>query len=1491
LIAQNKAAYILPDIGAPGMNIYIELFAQTDSMGAFGTDGAVSDSSLYLTVANAADHGKIQFSPVYVSWNGRLITAQLFIHPNLKPNAWQWSQGINIPIRLMQNGNAVNTFDFYVVKPCPLGDIRSNSERVLGDGTLGMRSPRGAMIVDSLILADGATYTISKQDPDGDASNGNQAYLPFTLIALGNITGIGTTISVNAKDQDGGIGGGGGGGAFCDAYYEATSPMNVGNERLRGGNGFTGGGIGGLHFTGILSSDGAWSNKGGGIGSGGTDKSSPQDGNAGSSLNGVKGATKRGYESAGGGTGHPFGHSGEGSWADQRDGSYGGGSGEGQDQRGGNAMYADEASQNYRGNGKPHGNSFIVPLAGGSGGASGNPQHSLQGPSGRGGGGGGAISITANNITLKAITANGANGELGEHVSPSDNCKGGFGSGGAIILNSKNNYTIDTICAYNGAKDLGQELFGCSGFARTSGKAITKTQMPACRINTCDMMDTVNIAYRTDDFTITGTTSEAVGDSYLFFKTESGEWQILDTIKGDWAYTFPVTFWEQMVDSICFLYVAKENPTPSSDQYKAIPQYVLSQGAGKIIHLLDGKPWIELVKSYAIDKIVACGDTTLNVKIQDVWNRGESPLIFGESKYSSSLAAQGFELNVKINDTTLEPGDTTSIWLAYNIPSSAKTGTYKDTIQIQHNDSLRPNPWIIYVTFDLERLALEVHPQTLSLGTIYQTAPEQSTNIYVVNNNAIPISFSSITATSTQLTYSFNPTSGTVPPNDSILVQVRYTPIANSDTGEVSDRINVQTDCGITDCFVSAYLTESPVETQEFPTYLGRFPICMDTIQVQQWGNYVNNDTLTFYDMKFFGPDTSIFKCALGKSIPFTLYPSDVLTLEISVNTNGVGYGTKIVYLVLYGRDQRGAITAFQYTITMDVVQPFVINPTPLYLDTVTIDESGSDKTLELTYQPTVAGKVSEAFFKNENSMFSVGGDLVDKTYNYFGQKQNVTIRYDATMVGDHWDTLVIVYASEHCNDTMNVPVFINVKPRTDIQPVIINSIMVRCTEFDNIYDIVLEPIGYDYTVSAASITHLAPYETEHIVSIDYEDIPPFTVKDGQKTTISVRLTTDKETSFGLHKIKAELSVVESRGVTKVYQFEIDVRVDEALSHTPSINYGTVSATDSTAATATITNLSAPNLEIVASKLLNGTNFEVSDNFDNMLMYDSIVEATIRVATDTFGLLTDTLMVEVQYPLCIDTLLIPISADVLEKASANITIIAPEMVVDPRLNYVLPLKLVADDSLELHSVVIDSLVIAYDNSMFLTQSATIGEMNKDVFGVREVIVLTNIRLAPETTDIRWLLPGDTITFTELAGAALLGEYDSTEFTVLSCKMSSLSTTMGIGTITLDNGYLKTIICEEGGNRLLDVAQQDINAEIVNPVVDVLEVELTPLELGDYTLQVVDIIGREVLKYDFNVTSRNPIQLHLPINNISSGTYIVMIASKSQRFSTRVVKAN
>jgi hypothetical protein len=454
LISQS-ISYILPDICSPNMNTYIEIIAPTDANGNFGIDGLTysTGNDLKIELLNPADSQKIVFGPLVVSWNGRVISTQVFCNPWVTPNSDYWNNlntQYRIPFRVNVGGIGSNYDTIYIVRPYHLGDIASNPERVFGEGTLGRRSRRGAMIVDSLIMADNATYRSSYTDCDPQTPASNQAYLPFILLVKGRVSGgsINTKLSVDGgvtRIQNGGPGGGGGGGRFCDYIF--------GSNNDYGGDGFTGGGRGGVNN--IVTHDGTYTNYGSGTGTGG------------SSLNGVEhGQTPSSWEASGGGTGHPFGISGNGcdNGPDcNPPGGYGGGSGYKNNQAGGSGGNATSATGAGANGGKANGNIMIVPFAGGSGGASGNP-NGVNVCSGSGGGGGGAIrlfSVTTSNLT---ITANGANGG-----NQGDNDKGGGGSGGAIDLSSKLSANNISLNADGG--DTGNDKAGAGRIRNDNGSS------------------------------------------------------------------------------------------------------------------------------------------------------------------------------------------------------------------------------------------------------------------------------------------------------------------------------------------------------------------------------------------------------------------------------------------------------------------------------------------------------------------------------------------------------------------------------------------------------------------------------------------------------------------------------------------------------------------------------------------------------------------------------------------------------------------------------------------------------------------------------------------------------------------------------------------------------------------------------------------------------------------------------------------------------------
>ncbi|MFA6234645.1 MAG: hypothetical protein WC824_10745, partial [Bacteroidota bacterium] len=291
-------SYIIPDIGTPGMNTYIEVIGPQDQPGNFGSDGFWQNNpgdNLRLECVNPADTLKITIGPLVVSWNGRMISTQIFVHPDLRPNSDSWqavSSEFIIPLQVRYNGATQNSATFYILRPQPAIITASNGNLGSG-GVWALRSPRGAIIVDSMELM-GNSYGISTADCD-PATPGNQGFLPVTIISKGPVsTGSNTTFSVNANTKTGGPGGGGGGGNFCDFTGNGTD----------GGDGYTGGGRGGRNRSGNPAGSDEYRNPGFGSGA--------FINNTGGSLNGITGGSTPAHEGSGGGTGHPFGTSGTG---------------------------------------------------------------------------------------------------------------------------------------------------------------------------------------------------------------------------------------------------------------------------------------------------------------------------------------------------------------------------------------------------------------------------------------------------------------------------------------------------------------------------------------------------------------------------------------------------------------------------------------------------------------------------------------------------------------------------------------------------------------------------------------------------------------------------------------------------------------------------------------------------------------------------------------------------------------------------------------------------------------------------------------------------------------------------------------------------------------------------------------------------------------------------------------------------------------------------
>lgn len=715
LFAQPKISYLLPDIGSTALNTYVEILGPTDYKGNFGADGFYLNNAgddIRVELARPADSEKVVIGPVVISWDGRMISTQIFVLPNVISNSKDWeslSDEDRIPIRVRVGKLISNVDSFYIVQSA--GVISPKSNQVLGSGgALGKRSRRGAMIVDQLIMPSSGIVRCSMKDTD-PRTEGNQAYLPFVLIARDGIAAGGSQLSVSGLGRNGGPGGGGGGGIFNDGWS--------GGKTSEGGAGFTGGQGNPVNA--------------GGMGSGGVGLITSEGG---ISLNAVLGPTDLlgsdtwfgalGGQGAGGGTGFPFGVSGRGNRASQcnprgTQGGYGGGGGASECYPvafgGGGAGYATEgtgAGTTGGGAGHVYGNPEIVPLAGGSGGAGGNPWY---GQSGQGGGGGGALGIYSMKGGDFRLVSDGVRGEDQEfqelgHWSGA----GGGGSGGGIAFGGKLPISFDTVSANGGASGIAQNPHdpgrpslqdggnGGQGRIRIDGEVRSYGRIVAGSLFHGLSTDTSSFVKR--EFVLTGTGSSNSVTLYLWSRAEGWKEYSSPAVSGSkWKADMRL-----LGQDTIFLVVASQTTSPvSNTEYANSPEAIFSQTAANILRTegtcVDGQTYGYSTELY-------------KVKIKDTLTVPLSIGFSGTARIDSvSKNAVSLRLSLLISDANAEV-------LSVTPPSGWKLTSFQLklgvlTIDLENaGGSLHTNDTLGYLRIAIRSSAADYFVMTLQSVTL-----------------------------------------------------------------------------------------------------------------------------------------------------------------------------------------------------------------------------------------------------------------------------------------------------------------------------------------------------------------------------------------------------------------------------------------------------------------------------------------------------------------------------------------------------------------------------------------------------------------------------------------------------------------------------------------------------------------------------------------------------------------------------------------------------
>jgi hypothetical protein len=302
---------------------------------------------------------------------------------------------------------------------------------------------------------------------------------------------------------------------------------------------------------------------------------------------------------------------------------------------------------------------------------------------------------------------------------------------------------------------------------------------------------------------------------------------------------------------------------------------------------------------------------------------------------------------------------------------------------------------------------------------------------------------------------------------------------------------------------------------------------------------------------------------------------------------------------------------------------------------------------------------------------------------------------------------------------------------------------------------------------------------------------------------------------------------------------------------------------------------------IRAAYLQNGTDFKLETELENVFIdgLDSIF-AEISINSSTAGEKTDTLIIEADYPTCgQNNLRIPISANVAEPI--KFTIRASEhKQTDPRKkNYRIPIYIKA--SADTSNITIEELVIEIDENLYSPRRVDNGTFSKNYIDSIIEITFKNITVPSLQAGVETVL-------LNVRGDVILGNKDSSDIFIKSVNFSEELQEES----DFINGFITLDICQCGNDRLL--TNFDYVPAITvknNPVItDVLEVECKTVERGNYSLEIVDLLGNATTVKEFTVSANGKriFDFEIPIQNYGNGNYIIAMNTPTVKYSQKFI---
>ena len=1011
--AQPQIAYIIPDVGAEGMNTYVEIIAPVGAKGTF-QPGSGSGVGIYpianisIRFVNPLDSNRIVVSPCVVSWEGRMLSCQFFVKPGAPPGP--------VPFRVVVDGVQSNTDTFFIVQPQSFG-VKNGGGMIGSGGGWGNRSKRGAMIVDSIVLRSGLYSIDVNTDPD-PGTPGHQGYLPAVILSKGPVRiEPGAVIDASAIGKNGGPGGGGGGGYGDDFVTPIPSLFIPGERNTPLGSGFAGGKSDVPLFPAPASSFGQ--------GTGANARS----------LNGVEAnslftTTFPTYARLyGAGPGHPFDSDGRSGGAAAATGGsgpaafgtyYGGG---GNATKGTGLPGSQDAVS-----GQIIGNRQIVPLHGGGGGSSGGVNDSV------GAGGGGGIAIYSQlGISVQEVRANGARGADGCGTCGSgggDAAAGG--AGGSIIVGGKLGVGIAEAQAAGGAAGTKKPSApasstsggGGAGRFRHDGRITAGAKMltPGASVWTGPTIDTLTVATK-PLFNVTGTGLPGA-QIQVYVRGEDTPWNYASyytaTVRPDSTWSVEVGI--SSSDSLLYFFALQltpdsENSIPATTEWTRVPTHIFSQAAANIVRYRP-TPDLNAPATFVFDTILCDRPFFDTITIS---NRGAAPLKVNTVRFAGPGVTI---LSIISYPLEIPPGETGSIIIRYNGPTEPGLSTV--LLQIESDDpGAGKNPWRIELRiFNATKAYIDPDPDSPPVVDFGEVRVNSSLRRNVVIRNLKDVVstdmlidsiwFKPPTVGIKTISRSI-PKDTPIPPGDSLEIEVEYTPTQEEELTDVYLCVRMAEPCLDTICWQltgkgvrSAILTSKSSLTMKVSPCAPTDPV-YDTVVVTNSGST---------PIRLLGRTPSpsaFFKVVDPASGTITLEPGESQRIIVSY-LPGAGSpltGTLTIITddatlsnIELNIDVEGGATGL--AVSVDSLRMSTACVNDRVYDTFDIDNTGSVG-VTVTLRLASAGQGAQAFGYRPTNSFGVAA----------GATQEIEILFTTATAGIFEDTLFITAEPCGLQDTV----------------------------------------------------------------------------------------------------------------------------------------------------------------------------------------------------------------------------------------------------------------------------------------------------------------------------------------------------------------------------------------------------------------------------------------------------------------------------------------